>query len=90
MLHKKAFANSLALLSSLSYLLFTLFYWLAPGLFSFIFNALFFGANITSLFPADFSLGKFIGDSLVLLIGSWLFGFVWAWFYNRFSRQNNE
>ena len=52
MLNPIAFATSLAILAALSYLVFYVIGIVAPsGLFNFLFNAQFFGANVSSLMP---------------------------------------
>src|SRR6266496_4058419 len=46
-----AFANSMAILTAAFYLLFYLINLIAPGLFRFLFNAQFLGADVASLLP---------------------------------------
>ena len=51
MLNQLAFANSLAVLTAVLYVLFTMLALVAPRLFQILFDAQFFGANVASLFP---------------------------------------
>jgi hypothetical protein len=51
MLNPLAFANSLAILTAVLYVLFAILALVAPRLFQVLFDAQFFGANVASLFP---------------------------------------
>jgi hypothetical protein len=59
-LSQTAFANSMAILTAVFYLLLYLINLIAPGLFRFLFNAQFLGANVASLLPKEFATGNFI------------------------------
>ena len=61
MLNPIAFATSLAILAALSYLVFYVIGIVAPSVFNFLFNAQFFGANVSSLIPTERLLSNFIG-----------------------------
>lgn len=87
MLNKNAFANSLAIITGGCYLLFYVVNLVAPQVFAFLYNAQFFGANVASLLPQEFSLGDFVGTFAVLAVTAWLVGYFWAWLYNRLSKQ---
>ena len=54
--------------------------------FRFVFNAQFLGADVASLLPRELSYVGFIGTFVTLTIGTWVFGFAWAWLYNRLAR----
>ena len=86
MLNKLAFANSLAVLTAVLYVLFAILALVAPRVFQILFDAQFFGANVASLFPkVRPSLASLV--TLVLMIGmSWVVGYAWAWLYNRFAK----
>ena len=87
MLNKCAFANSLAVLTAALYVLFAMLALVAPRVFQVLFDAQFFGANVTSLFPkVQPSAASLV--TLVLMIGmSWVVGYAWAWLYNRFAKS---
>ena len=87
MLNKLAFANSLAVLTAALYVLFAFLQLVAPRVFQVLFDAQFFGANVTSLFPkVQPSAASLV--TLVLMIGmSWVVGYAWAWLYNRFAKN---
>ena len=85
-LNKTAFANSLAILTAVIYLIFYLISLVAPNIFAFLFNAQFFGADVASLFP-KISVASFIETFVVLVIFCWIAGYVWAALYNWFARQ---
>ena len=86
MLNQLAFANSLAVLTAVLYVLFAILALVAPNLFQVLFDAQFFGANVASLFPkVRPSAASLL--TLVLMIGmSWVVGYAWAWLYNRFAK----
>jgi hypothetical protein len=86
MLSKKALAGSLAILAGASYLFLVALNLIWPSLFNFIFNAQFLGANVASLFPQIFSLGRFVGTFFVLVATGWVGGYIWGLLYNRFVR----
>ena len=83
MLSEFAFANSLAILTGLLYIVFVILLLLAPNLFRFLFNTQFLGADVASLFPRRISVGRFAGTLVTLVVSAWVFGYAWAWLYNR-------
>ena len=80
-LDKTAFANSLAILMALFYLILYLISLAAPGAFVFLFNAQFLGANVAPLLP-EFSLANSAGIFAVLVGFCWISGYAWAGLYN--------
>ena len=87
MLNEFAFANSLAILTGLLYIVFVILLLLAPNLFKFLFNTQFLGADVASLFPRRISAGSFSGTLVSLVVSGWIFGYAWAWLYNRLPKQ---
>ena len=86
LLNKNAFANSIALLIGLFYIILYVINLVSPSAFKFLFNAQFSGADVTSLIPPGFSLGDFIVILIVVIITGWIIGYMWAALYNRFAR----
>jgi len=86
MLNHVAFASSLAMLSGVLYIALYLLGVVWREAFRFLFNAQFFGADVASLLPRELSYAGFVGTLIALLVGAWLFGFAWAWLYNRLAR----
>jgi hypothetical protein len=86
MLKSTAFANALAIVGGLLYLVFYLIGLAAPSVFELVFNAQFLGADVASLIPAGFSLGDALVALLVVVITGWIGGYLLAWFYNRFAK----
>jgi len=86
MLDATAFANSLAALTGVLYLVLYLISLIAPRIFEFLFNAQFFGANVAGLLPKRFSVWSFFGTLAALLVGAWVFGYAWAWLYNLLAK----
>ena len=81
MLNKKAFANSLAVVVGLVYILTYVLAMVAPSAFEFLFNAQFFGAELA---PEDPQMNLWMFVSMVIV--SWVIGYAWAWLYNKFSK----
>lgn len=81
-----ALANSMAILTAAFYLLLYLINLIAPGLFRFLFNAQFLGADVASLLPKEFASGNFIVALALMVITALIFGYVWAWLYNRLAK----
>jgi hypothetical protein len=86
MLNHVAFASSLSLLTAALYLMFYLLGILMPTVFRFIFNAQFLGADVASLLPRELSFLTFDATLVVLVITTWVFGYLWARLYNRFAQ----
>lgn len=85
MLSEFAFANSLAILTGLLYIVFVILLLLAPNLFKFLFNTQFLGADVASLFPRRISARSFAGTLVTLVVSAWVFGYAWVWLYNRLA-----
>ncbi len=85
MLNGLAFANSLAVLSDALYMVLYVLGVVWRDAFRFLFNAQFLGADVASLLPRELTYAGFLGTLLVLIISSWIFGFAWAWLYNRLA-----
>ena len=83
MLNKRAFANALAVLTAIFYLVFYLLSLVSRPAFEFLFNAQFLGANVS---PPHISVTSFVATLIALVISSWVFGYLLAWLYNKFSR----
>lgn len=87
MLNTRAFANSVALTTGLCYIVFYLISLGAKSTFNFLFNAQFFGADISSLMPGTLSFGAFLGILVSVVIMVWIFAYIWAVLYNRFKKE---
>jgi hypothetical protein len=86
MLNPMAFASSLTILTGAFYLLLYLLGVVWRDAFRFLFNAQFLGADVASLLPRDLTAGIFVGTLLMLIVVAWVFGYAWAWLYNRIVR----
>ena len=85
MLKPAAFANALAILTGVFYLLIHLIRLFAPVSFRYLFNAQFLGADVGSLMWAQTPPGNFILTFIIAVATAWLFAYCWAWLYNRFA-----
>ncbi len=86
MLRPFAFATSLALLTGAFYLLIHLIRLFAPVSFRYLYNAQFMGADVASLMWRDVPLGNFLITFVLAVLTAWLFGYAWAWLYNRLAK----
>lgn len=86
MLRPIPFANALTLTATGLFVFLIVLRALAPAFFVYFFNAQFFGADVASLLPPDPGLSRLLADLLIMLVGAWLFGYVWALLYNRLSK----
>jgi 2TM family of unknown function (DUF5676) len=87
MLNKVAFANSLAVLTAVLYVLFAIIAFVSPRAFAILFDAQFFGANVASLFPKVQPSATSLITLVVMILMSWVVGYAWAWLYNRFAKS---
>jgi hypothetical protein len=83
MLDKTASAHALAILVAVLYLGFHLLGLVSRQAFVFLFNAQFFGADVASLLPREFSLSGFLGTFVALVATSWLLAYGGVWLYNK-------
>lgn len=81
-----AFANALAVTSTLLALLLVTLRLLSPSAFIFVFNAQFFGADVASLLPTTVSPLRTLAELLAFVGGAWGFGLIGAILYNRFAQ----
>ena len=85
MLNKLAFANALAVLTTVLYVLFAIIALVSPRAFAILFDAQFFGANVASLFPKVQPSAASLMTLVLMIVMSWVVGYMWAWLYNRFA-----
>jgi 2TM family of unknown function (DUF5676) len=83
MLNPIAFANSLAIVSGVFYLVLYILAVVWRDAFRFVFNAQFLGADVASLLPHRLPVTGFLAALVALVISAWSLGFCWAWLYNR-------
>ena len=86
MLNQVAVANALAVLPAALYSLFAIVAAVSPRLFSILFDAQFFGANVASLFPKVAPSAASILTFVIMIAMAWVLGYLWAWLYNRFAK----
>jgi 2TM family of unknown function (DUF5676) len=89
MLNKLAFANALAVLTTVLYVLFAIIEFVSPRAFAILFDAQFFGANVASLFPKVQPSAASLVTLVLMIVMSWVVGYVWAWLYNRFANTED-
>ena len=85
-LNAAAFANSIAAVTAAFYVFLRMVASVSPAAFEFLFNAQFLGARVASLLPREASFGEFVGTAATVVVTAWVFGYAWAWLYNRLAR----
>lgn len=80
------FANSLALASIVFYVACALLAVVAPNFLLGMFQSWFHGINVTQLATTQRSLGSFLFGLISLAVVAWVFGYVLAWFYEKWSK----
>lgn len=90
MLNKIALANALTAVTVILYGATYIIGLISKSVFAFIFNAYFWGADITSLIPTRLTITEFVGIPLILAAVTWLCGYGLAWFYNYFAKKHKS
>lgn len=84
-LNKKAFANSFASLAVIFVVVLYILQSVAPSVFTFVFNAQFYGADVASLaYKGTFTV--FLQTLVAMTVLSWISGWLVAHFYNKFAK----
>ena len=86
MIQPLPFANAIAATTAALTLFLFALRALAQPVFTFFFNAQFFGADVASLLPSGVSIGKMAAEVVALLAGAWGIGYLWAVLYNRWAK----
>ena len=85
MLTPGAFAKAIAAASIAFYIVLYLLKLVAPPLFKLFLNSQFLGADIASQVPT-LNLANFLGVLIAVAAVAWIFGYLTAVFYNRFTK----
>lgn len=86
MLRPLAFANAIAVTTLLLALFLLGLRAASPAVFTFFFNAQFFGADVNSLLPSHPAMWRVGAETVALIAGAWGIGYVWAVLYNRWAK----
>lgn len=73
-------ANALAITAGIFYIIAWIVSYAAPSVFKYIFDAQFFGANVSNLYKKP-SFAQGIYTLIIVLISAWIVGYVWAYIY---------
>lgn len=85
MLNPAAFANAFAAASIIFYIILIITRLIAPPFFKLILNSQFLGADIASQVPRA-SAANLLGFLIAITVITWIFGYMVAVIYNRFSK----
>jgi uncharacterized protein DUF5676 len=90
MIQPIAFANALALTTAVLAGFLLILRLVLPTLFTFVFNAQFFGADVASLLPGHPTTLRTLGELAIFVLGAWGFGWLGAILYNRLLRAQGR
>lgn len=82
------FANAITMGGTVVYLIFWILSVLFPPLFKFLFNAQFMGADVAAKYHPTTDLITSIFTLIGFMVGIWILGYLWAYFYNLFSKNH--
>lgn len=85
MLKAKPFANALAITMAALYLICALAVVVIPGLFKAVAVSWFHGIDLEAIWTGG-SRGNFLLGLISAVIFSWLFGYLFAWVYNKLTK----
>lgn len=86
MLKPEALANGFAGATTAIYIVLFLLNRLAPPFFKLFFNSQYLGADVSSQI-AKISLINFLGSLIAVALACWIFGYLVAVIYNKFSNH---
>lgn len=86
MLKEKAFANAMALVIAVIYVICRALAGVAPDFLRSLAQVWFHSYDLSSLPAATLNFGGFLGGLITITILSWLFGYFLAWTYNKMKK----
>lgn len=81
------FANSLAVVSGIFWIICSIFIWVLPAFSLYLTKLGLMGLQGLTLtgFKLDFS--TFLTGLIFTVVIVWIFGYIWGWFYQKFSKE---
>lgn len=80
------FANSLAAVSAVLYVVCRVLAVVAPGFLTALFQSWVHTVDVSSLVSRPGGAGEFVFGLVSLVAVAWVFGYAWAWMYNKWSK----
>tara|TARA_Y100000310_G_C20140305_1_gene559947 strand:- start:7 stop:270 length:264 start_codon:yes stop_codon:yes gene_type:complete len=87
MLNKIAFANALAALVAIVYIVSYVLLFTARPMFDFIMNAKFLGGDFASKIPAEIDVVSAATTLVAMAVAGWIVGYIWSFLYNMFAKR---
>jgi len=81
-------ANSLAAISGISWIFCAVLIWLFPSFSLYLTKIGLMGIEGLNLTGFNLGLNDFIVGLIFILAAAWIFGFIWGWLYQKFSRTS--
>lgn len=85
-LNEQTFANALAVLTGIVYVVCAILVALFPGFFKIVSQSWFHGIDLDLIWTGS-PRGNFIFGFITAVIGAWLAGWAFAWLYNQFTKK---
>lgn len=79
-------ANSLATACGLFWAACSVLIWVAPAFSLYLTKLSLMGLQGLALTGFSLSIGVFVAGLVMVVVTAWLFGYVWGWFYQKFSK----
>lgn len=80
------FANSLTAVSAILYVVCRVVAGVAPGFLTGLFQSWVHTIDVSSLVSRPSGSGEFVFGLVSLAVVTWIFGYSWAWLYNKLSK----
>lgn len=87
MLKAKPFANALAITMAVVYIICRVLAAVAPGLLRWIAQSWVHTYDLSAIPAGSTTFGGFLGGLITAVIASWLFGYLFAWIYNKVGKS---
>ena len=87
MLKITPFANALAVVMGVLYIVCRLLVGIAPDLFRSIAQSWFHGYDLSAIPAGSTTFGGFLLGLITAVLATWLFGYFFAWVYNKLSKS---
>lgn len=86
MLKEVPFANALAVVMGVVYIVCRLLVGIAPDLFRSIAQSWFHGYDLSTIPVAPLTFGGFLVGLITAVVATWIFGYLLVWTYNKLAK----
>ncbi|KKR54776.1 MAG: hypothetical protein UT92_C0013G0012 [Candidatus Curtissbacteria bacterium GW2011_GWA1_40_24] len=83
---EQALANAAAITIGAIYIVCSILVVLLPGFFKVVSQSWFHGVDLSLIWTGS-ARGNFLLGLITAVVGAWLVGYIFAWFYNQFAKK---